>query len=42
MTFLFFVLVSLAIGGYAYQSGKRTGTRAGYIAGRRYQRLPRS
>lgn len=42
MTFLFFVLVSLAIGSYAYQSGKRTGARAGYIAGRRYQRLPRS
>ena len=28
------VLVGLAIGGYAYRSGKRDGSRSGFFAGR--------
>lgn len=41
MALLILILLGLAVGGYAYQSGKRYGSRAGYVAGRRNQRLPR-
>ena len=41
MELLLILLIGLAVGSYAYRTGKQTGSRQGYIAGRRRQRLPR-